>query len=88
LRVPETYEEGAWRQQEGETVFAPFQQDSEMIGPPEHTWMINFRVDVIVVGGDADARRADSRDGRRAGSPCARNRVRAYGRGLGERDGS
>ena len=27
------------------TVFAPFQQDSEMIGPPEHTWMINFRVD-------------------------------------------
>ena len=43
--VPETYEEGAWRQQEGETVFAPFQQDSEMIGPLEHTWMINFRVD-------------------------------------------
>ena len=27
------------------TVFAPFQQDSDMIGPPEHTWMINFRVD-------------------------------------------
>ena len=26
-------------------MFAPFQQDSEMIGPPEHTWMINFRVD-------------------------------------------
>jgi glyoxylase I family protein len=43
--APRTYEEGAWRQQEGETVFAPFQQDSEMIGPPEHTWMINFRVD-------------------------------------------
>ncbi|HEX2105824.1 MAG TPA: VOC family protein [Solirubrobacteraceae bacterium] len=43
--VPETYEEGPWRQQEGETVFAPFPQDSEMIGPPEHTWMINFRVD-------------------------------------------
>jgi glyoxylase I family protein len=43
--VPGSYEEGAWRQQEGETVFAPFQQDSEMIGPPEHTWMINFRVD-------------------------------------------
>ena len=43
--VPESYEAGAWRQQENETVFAPFQQDSEMIGPPEHTWMINFRVD-------------------------------------------
>ena len=26
-------------------MFAPFPQDSEMIGPPEHTWMINFRVD-------------------------------------------
>lgn len=43
--VPETYEEGAWRQEGGETVFAPFPLDSEMIGPPEHTWMINFRVD-------------------------------------------
>ena len=43
--VPESYGEPSWRQQAGETVFAPFQQDSEMIGPPEHTWMINFRVD-------------------------------------------
>ena len=42
---PRTYEEEPWRQQEGVTVFAPFPQDSEMIGPPEHTWMINFRVD-------------------------------------------
>ena len=42
--VPESYDEGAWRQQEGETVFAPFQLDSTMIGPPEHTWMINLRV--------------------------------------------
>jgi glyoxylase I family protein len=38
-------QEGAWWQQQGETVFAPFHHDSEMIGPPEHTWMINFRVD-------------------------------------------
>jgi glyoxylase I family protein len=43
--VPKSYGGTAWRQQEGVTVFAPFQQDSEMIGPPEHTWMINFRVD-------------------------------------------
>jgi len=43
--VPETYGAEVWRQEEGATVFAPFQQDSEMIGPPEHTWMINFRVD-------------------------------------------
>ena len=26
-------------------MFAPFPQDSEMIGPPKHTWMLNFRVD-------------------------------------------
>jgi glyoxylase I family protein len=43
--VPESYEETPWRQEEGETVFAPFAQDSQMIGPPEHTWMINFRVE-------------------------------------------
>ena len=43
--VPRSYGESAWRQREGDTVFAPFPQDSEMIGPPEHTWMINFRVD-------------------------------------------
>ena len=43
--VPEEYSDGAWRQEAGETVFAPFSQDSRMIGPPEHTWMINFRVD-------------------------------------------
>ena len=42
--VPQTYEEEPWRQQEGVTAFAPFEQDSEMIGSPEHTWMINFRV--------------------------------------------
>ena len=42
--VPESYEEEPWRQHEGSTVFAPFPLDSEMIGPPEHTWMINFRV--------------------------------------------
>ena len=42
--VPESYDDAPWRQQAGETVFAPFPQVSEMIGPPEHTWMINFRV--------------------------------------------
>jgi glyoxylase I family protein len=42
--VPGSYEEDPWRQDEGETAFAPFELDSEMIGPPEHTWMINFRV--------------------------------------------
>jgi glyoxylase I family protein len=43
--TPRSYDGQVWRQQEGETVFAPFPQDSEMIGPPEHTWMVNFRVD-------------------------------------------
>lgn len=42
--APGSYGEEPWRQEEGETVFAPFERDSEMIGPPEHTWMINFRV--------------------------------------------
>jgi glyoxylase I family protein len=49
--VPDSYEGEVWRQEGGETVFAPFPEDSEMVGPPEHTWMINFRVndlDVIV----------------------------------------
>ena len=43
--VPESYGGEVWRQEEGETVLAPFPIDSEMIGPPEHTWMLNFRVD-------------------------------------------
>jgi predicted enzyme related to lactoylglutathione lyase len=42
--VPQSYDDEPWRQQEGYTAFAPFEQDSEMIGSPEHTWMINFRV--------------------------------------------
>lgn len=42
---PESYDEPPWIQAEGETVFAPFDLDSEMIGQPEHTWMLNFRVD-------------------------------------------
>jgi predicted enzyme related to lactoylglutathione lyase len=42
--VPESYEEEPWRQEAGATAFAPFEQGSEMIGPPEKTWMINFRV--------------------------------------------
>jgi glyoxylase I family protein len=43
--VPTSYGGEPWRQEEGVTVFAPFPQDSAMIGPPKHTWMINFRVD-------------------------------------------
>jgi predicted enzyme related to lactoylglutathione lyase len=43
--VPTSYDEEPWRQREGYTAFAPFPLDSAMIGPAEHTWMINFRVD-------------------------------------------
>ena len=48
-QVPTSYNEESWHQEEGATVFAAFPADSQMIGPPEHTWMINFRV------GDLDA---------------------------------
>ena len=43
--VPTSYGGEPWRQEAGVTVFAPLPQDSDMIGPPEHTWMVNFRVD-------------------------------------------
>jgi glyoxylase I family protein len=43
-RVPSSHGETPWRQEAGETAFAPFEVDSEMIGPPDHAWMINFRV--------------------------------------------
>ena len=42
--VPQSAGDEPWRQDEGVTAFAPFTWDSEMIGPPEHTWMLNFRV--------------------------------------------
>jgi glyoxylase I family protein len=44
LQVPHSYGAEVWIQEAGETVFAPFELGSEMIGPPEHTWMVNFRV--------------------------------------------
>ena len=44
-------------QEEGVTVFAPFPQDSEGIGLPEHTWIINFRVDDLDAGRRAAAKR-------------------------------
>lgn len=43
-RVPESYGEGAWWQDEGPTVFAPFSQDTKYFGRPEQAWMLNLRV--------------------------------------------
>ncbi len=42
--VPADYDGQVWRQQAGETVFAPFPADTSAFGRPEQAWMINFRV--------------------------------------------
>ncbi|MEQ9363180.1 MAG: VOC family protein [Leptospirales bacterium] len=44
-KVPDSYDEPAWSQAAGTTVFAPFEQYTEYFGRPEQQWMINFRVD-------------------------------------------
>jgi glyoxylase I family protein len=41
---PPTYEGDVWWQELGPTVWAPFDADTQYFGPPEHAWMINFRV--------------------------------------------
>ena len=43
-KVGEKYEDGSWWQDEGPTVFAPFEDDTENSGTSQHPWMINFRV--------------------------------------------
>ena len=42
--VPTDYGQPSWTQEAGETVFAPFAQDSEHFGDASKGWMINFRV--------------------------------------------
>lgn len=41
---PADYDAHPWRQQEGPTVFAPFDADTDYFGRQEQRWMINFRV--------------------------------------------
>ena len=43
-RVPTSYEEPAWSQEAGPTVFAPFSKNTDYFGNAEKAWMINFRV--------------------------------------------
>lgn len=43
-RVPESYEDDPWRQNEGPTIFAPFPDDSDYYGGQDQDWMVNFRV--------------------------------------------
>ena len=42
--VPSEYNQPAWSQEAGPTVFAPFPQETDYFGRPEQQWMINFRV--------------------------------------------
>ncbi len=43
-KITESYDDPAWTQEGGTTVFAPFKQDTTYFGRPEQQWMINFRV--------------------------------------------
>jgi glyoxylase I family protein len=43
-KVPGDYDTPCWRQEEGETVFAPFEKVTDYFGNQEKQFMINFRV--------------------------------------------
>lgn len=42
--TPKGPNDPVWEQAAGQTVFAPFKQDTKYFGNPEKVWMINFRV--------------------------------------------
>ncbi len=41
---PTDYDQKPWRQESGTTVFAPFEEGSDVFGDKAKQWMINFRV--------------------------------------------
>jgi predicted enzyme related to lactoylglutathione lyase len=41
---PASYDDRVWEQEAGPTVWAIFDQDSDMFGNPDQQWMVNFRV--------------------------------------------
>ncbi len=43
-QVPTSYDVEPWQQEQGHTVFAPFDQSTEYFGRQKQQWMINFRV--------------------------------------------
>ena len=86
--VPTSYGGTPWRQQEGITVFAPFEQGSEMIGPPEKTWMINFRVDDLDAMVDQLRARARRSTSTRSASPTAASPTSATRRATASSSGS
>jgi predicted enzyme related to lactoylglutathione lyase len=42
--VPTAHGQQPWQQSAGPTAFAPFPMDSGYLGPPQQSWMVNFRV--------------------------------------------
>jgi len=42
--TPTNYDDAAWTQEAGPTVFQPFPEETEYFGNRERRWMINFRV--------------------------------------------
>jgi predicted enzyme related to lactoylglutathione lyase len=42
--TPGNYNDPAWRQEAGTTVFEPFKWDTTYFGAPSQMWMLNFRV--------------------------------------------
>jgi len=43
-KTPESYDQEPWRQEQGATVFAPFEEKTEYFGDQRLQWMMNFRV--------------------------------------------
>lgn len=43
-KVPGNYDTPCWRQEAGETVFAPFEKVTDYFGDREKSFMLNFRV--------------------------------------------
>ena len=42
--VPTDYDHKTWEQTAGPTAFSPFSMTSDYLGPPQQSWMLNFRV--------------------------------------------
>ena len=42
--VPSDFDQLPWIQEEGPTVFGPFERNTDYFGKDSQTWMINFRV--------------------------------------------
>lgn len=43
-KVTDSYDDPAWVQERGTTVFTPFSKDTTYFGTPDQQWMLNLRV--------------------------------------------